>query len=140
MGKLASRFQAVTQAALNGYYAGDKIFKEDANLKLSTKMIKLNEVFSNVFWRRGHQQHFTPTWDDAGENCFGRSIDDLPFEVPLTKYPELADIIMTDDYECPKPSKGPIMSHIEEVFESSRGPELGTVCGSADEVYCASSH
>jgi hypothetical protein len=138
LGKLASRFQAVTQAALNGYYAGDKIFKAETNLKLSTKIIKLNEVFSNVFWKRGHQHYFGPRWDDEGESVFGRSGDDLPFEVPLLKYSELEDIIMTDDYECPKPSKGPIMSHIEDVFESSRGPELGTVCAPGYKFYLLS--
>ena len=138
LGRLASRFQATTQAALNGYYAGDKIFKAEANLKLSTKIIKLNEVFANVFWKRGHQQHFGPRWDDEGENCFGPSVDDPPFEIPLEKYPELKDIILTDNYECPKPLEGPIMNHIEEVFESSRGPELGTVCFPGNSSTCVS--
>ncbi|KAF6812953.1 interferon-induced GTP-binding protein Mx1 [Colletotrichum plurivorum] len=100
LGKLASRFLAITQGALNGYYTGDSIFKRLPNLKLITKIMKLNEVFANVFWKRGHKQHFGPTWDDEGESSLGRN-----------------------------PSKGPIMSHIEEVFESSRGPELGTFGG-----------
>ncbi|OBT60338.1 hypothetical protein VE03_10358 [Pseudogymnoascus sp. 23342-1-I1] len=53
LGKLASKFQAVTQAAFNGYYTGDQAFHAEPTLKLATKMIKLNEVFSNVFWKRG---------------------------------------------------------------------------------------
>jgi hypothetical protein len=61
-------------------------------------MIKLNEVFSNVFWKRGHKQHFGPQWDNEGEISFGRSIDVLPFEVPLLLYSDLYDIILTDDY------------------------------------------
>ncbi|KAL0929556.1 interferon-induced GTP-binding protein Mx1 [Colletotrichum truncatum] len=129
LGKLASRFLAVTQSALNGYYAGDKIFGRLPQLKLITKIMKLNEVFSNIFWKRGHKQHFGPTWDDEGENSFGRTIDQLPFEIDLARYPELEGVIRTDGYQCPKPLKGPIMSHIEEVFESSRGPELGTFGG-----------
>ncbi|KXH66213.1 interferon-induced GTP-binding protein Mx1 [Colletotrichum salicis] len=129
LGKLASRFLAITQAALNGYYAGDSIFKRLPNLKLITKIMKLNEVFSNVFWKRGHKQRFGPTWDDEGESSLGRNVDQLPFGIPLNEYPELETIISTDDYQCPKPSKGPIMSHIEEVFQSSRGPELGTFGG-----------
>lgn len=127
LGRLASRFQAITQAALNGYYAGEKVFKTEPGLKLVTKVMKLNEVFSNVFWKKGHKRHFGPKWDDEGESSFGRSIDELPFEIPLVGYHELYDIIQTDEYHCPKPLKGPIMSHIEEVFESSRGPDLGTV-------------
>lgn len=127
LGKLAARFQATTQSALNGYYAGDNIFDQsEPNLRLITKMVKLNEVFSNIFWKRGHKQHFGPKWDDEGETQFGTT-DNLPFEVPLKSYPELDDVIETDDYTCSKPLKGPIMSMIEEVFESSRGPELGTV-------------
>ncbi|KAJ0335216.1 hypothetical protein COL922a_009549 [Colletotrichum nupharicola] len=129
LGKLASRFLAITQASLNGYYAGDSIFKRRPDLKLITKIMKLNEVFSNVFWKRGHKQHFGPTWDDEGESSLGRNVEQLPFEIPLNEYPELEAIIRTDDYQCPKPSKGPIMSYIEEAFESSRGPELGTFGG-----------
>ncbi|KAJ0306105.1 hypothetical protein Brms1b_010556 [Colletotrichum noveboracense] len=126
LGKLASRFLAITQASLNGYYAGDSIFKRRPDLKLITKIMKLNEVFSNVFWKRGHKQHFGPTWDDEGESSLGRNVEQLPFEIPLNEYPELEAIIRTDDYQCPKPSKGPIMSYIEEAFKSSRGPKLET--------------
>ncbi|KAL1848164.1 hypothetical protein Daus18300_013678 [Diaporthe australafricana] len=129
LGKLASRFLAITQAALNGYYAGDSIFKRLPNLKLITKIMKLNEVFSNVFWKRGHKQHFGPTWDDEGESLLGRNVDQLPFGIPLNEFPEIGTIIRTDGYQCPKPLKGPIMNHVEEVFESSRGPELGTFGG-----------
>jgi hypothetical protein len=127
LGKLSARFLAVTQAALSGYYAGDKIFKSFPDLKLITKIMKLNEVFSNILWKRGHKQHFEPAWDDEGESSFGRSIDCVPFEIPLRKYPELDGIILSDEFQCPKPSKGPIIGHIQEVFESNRGPELGTV-------------
>ncbi|KAL3436880.1 P-loop containing nucleoside triphosphate hydrolase protein [Aspergillus tetrazonus] len=83
------------------------------NLKLITKVVKLNEVFSDTFWKRGHRQHFGATWDDDGEASYGSSTDSFPFKIPL-------------NYACPKPSKGPIMGLIEEIFESSRGPELGT--------------
>ncbi|KAI3396295.1 hypothetical protein diail_12317 [Diaporthe ilicicola] len=125
----AMGFLAVTQAALSGYYAGDKIFKSFPDLKLITKIMKLNEVFSNIFWKRGHKQHFGPSWDDEGESSFGRSIDSVPYEIPLRKYPELDGIILSDDFQCPEPSKGPIIGHIQEVFESNRGPELGTFGG-----------
>lgn len=127
LGKLSTRFLAVTQAALSGYYAGDKIFKSFPDLKLITKIMKLNEVFSNIFWKRGHKQHFGPAWDDEGESSFGRNIDCVLFEIPLRKYPELDGIIISNEFQCPKPSKGPIIGHIQEVFESNRGPELGTV-------------
>ncbi|KAK8038425.1 interferon-induced GTP-binding protein Mx2 [Apiospora phragmitis] len=129
MVKLASNFQAITQGALNGYYAGDKVFQMEPNLKLATKIMKLNEVFANVFWKRGHQHHFRSEQNDDGETLFGRAAADLPFAIPILQYPELGDIIDTEDYQCPKPLKGPITARIEEVFESSRGPELGTFGG-----------
>ena len=99
----------------------------EPNLKLITKVVKLNEVFSDTFWKRGHKQHFGVTWDDDGEASYGSSTDSFPFKVPLSEYPELNNIIRTEDYFCPKPLKGPIMSLIEEVFESIRGTKLGTV-------------
>lgn len=65
-------------------------------------MIKLNEVFSNVFWMRSHKQHFGSKW---GKISFGRSIDDLSFENPLIKYPQLHGLALSNDYQCPKPLK-----------------------------------
>lgn len=71
LGKLAARFQTVTQGSLNGYNAGDSIFKTEPDLRLITRIIKFNEDFSNTFWKRGHRYHFTATWDDEGEAAFG---------------------------------------------------------------------
>ncbi|KAK8038601.1 interferon-induced GTP-binding protein Mx2 [Apiospora rasikravindrae] len=131
LGKLATRFQEVTGAALNGYYASDKLFKTDPGLKLVTKMMKLNEDFSNLFKERGHKLGFGPKWsdDEAEEGSFATKTGSLPFEVPLAKYPELLDILQEDDYECPSSSETPIMGQIEDVYASSRGPELGTFGG-----------
>ncbi|KAK8172501.1 P-loop containing nucleoside triphosphate hydrolase protein [Phyllosticta citrichinensis] len=126
LGKLASRFQTITQAALSGYYAGDDIFKKLPNLKLITQIMQLNEAFSDVFWKKGHKQHFEATMDDEGESPLGCTVNQLPFEIPLDKYPELGTIICTNEYQCSSPSKGTLMDHIKEVYESSRGPELGT--------------
>lgn len=127
LGRLAARFQEITLAALNGHYTGDKVFRTDPDLKLITKIVKLNEVFSNTFWKRGHKQHFGPAWDDEGERSLGKSVDNPPFDLPHQEYPELFDIIRSSSYHCPKPLKGPISNLIEEVYESNRGPELGTV-------------
>lgn len=124
--KIATNFLSMTQAALNGYYTG-KIFKGRPDLKLITNIMKLNEVFSDSLWKRGHKQHFGPSWNDEGENIFGGNIGYALPAITLSDYPELDAINLSGDYECPKPLKGPIMGHIEDVFESSRGPELGTV-------------
>lgn len=126
LGKLATRFQTIVQAALGGNYASDKIFQSDPDLKLITKIMKLNEHFSDTFWRRGHQHHFSTHWSDEGDARFCPSATP-PFEIDYSKYGDLIGIIELEHYECPKPSAGSIMDMIRDVYESSRGPELGTV-------------
>ncbi|KAI2464835.1 interferon-induced GTP-binding protein Mx2 [Annulohypoxylon bovei var. microspora] len=130
LGRIASRFQAITQHALNGYYTGDPIFKAVPTLKLSTRAIKLNMALSNDVLKRGHKRHFNPKRDnDENEESLKRSNDDAPIHTPLTSYPELFDIILIDEYECPEPLEGPIMDYVLAVYESSRGPEIGTFGG-----------
>ncbi|KAI0616258.1 interferon-induced GTP-binding protein Mx1 [Pyrenophora tritici-repentis] len=67
LGRLGSKFQAVTQCALNGYYDSESLFAETSGLKLITAATKTNERFANTFWRRGHKRHTSPHWDDEGE-------------------------------------------------------------------------
>ncbi|RDA91020.1 hypothetical protein CP533_2545 [Ophiocordyceps camponoti-saundersi (nom. inval.)] len=71
LGKMASRFQSAKQAALTGYYASDGIFRTSPELKLITKIIKINEAFSDTFWKRSHLYSFGPIVDDDGEAAFG---------------------------------------------------------------------
>jgi len=127
LGKMASHFQKVADFALNAYYTDDPIFTEQPDLKLITRIIELNEVFSNVFWKRGHTRRFhTETGnDDDEQKAWGE--DEVGFNILLDDYPELQDIIFTDFFECEEPSDESLMDHIEEVFNGSRGPELGTV-------------
>ncbi|KAI0880906.1 interferon-induced GTP-binding protein Mx2 [Annulohypoxylon maeteangense] len=128
LGRIASRFQAITQHAINGYYTADPIFKLMPCLKLSTRAIELNMSLSKNILTRGHKRHCGPerskkriiTWPEA----------DLSISIPLTDYSELFNIIVTDEYKCPEPSNGPILDHVMMVYESSRGPEVGTFGGS----------
>ena len=124
--KLASRFQGITQAALNGYCVGEKILTKGPDLKLVTKMTKLNEVFSNVIRKKDYKQDFVPNWDDEEKASLGNSIDDLPFEVSLAKYLELCKIVLANHYQYPESLEGPIISRVERISESNRGPEIGT--------------
>jgi hypothetical protein len=122
---IASRMQDITKSALNGYYASESLLSRRRDLRLITNIIKLNEAFANVFWKRGHFQHFRSTRDDEGENELGRGIETLPFAVPLDVYSELQEF--DPDYECQEPIKGPMTALIQDVYDSCRGPELGTV-------------
>lgn len=127
--KIASRVQNITTDALNGYYAGEAVFKQNPDLKLITKVIQLNEDFANVFWKCGHHLHFRSTWEDEGESLLGQGAQASFFNMPNDVYDELNDIIDTV-YECPRPVRGPMTELVQEMYNSSRGPELGTVCKS----------
>ncbi|KAF2191280.1 hypothetical protein K469DRAFT_696978 [Zopfia rhizophila CBS 207.26] len=131
--KMGSKFQAITQCALNGYYNSKIVFTEVPSLKLITKIMKMNEKFANDFWKKGHKRHFSPNWDDEGEKIYmltENNDNSMPFEDLLQNYPELHDIIDTDKYQCPNLkafNDNSIMDHIERVYQSNRGPELGTL-------------
>jgi hypothetical protein len=47
--RLGSKFQAVTQCALNSYYDSELLFAETPSLKLITAVTKANERFANAF-------------------------------------------------------------------------------------------
>lgn len=126
LGRIASRFQAVTQSALNGHYSNDPIFDTVPNMKLVTAIMDLNETLSDVFWRRGHKRRFGTEKTDGEEIAF--SDEEAPFDFDPAGYPELSDIICSGNYVCQGAIKGPIEQHIRAVFKFSRGPEVGTVC------------
>ncbi|KAL4744044.1 hypothetical protein BDV11DRAFT_201469 [Aspergillus similis] len=127
LGNLAAQFQKTTLSARNGYYAEDKVFNQpEPNLKLITKIVKLNEAFADILWRRGHKHRFEDALNNEDEPSFGSDTEDPLFEIPLEAYPELHDIVEAEEYTCPEPLTDPVMSLIEKEFVSSRGPELGT--------------
>ncbi|KAI1207487.1 interferon-induced GTP-binding protein Mx2 [Annulohypoxylon truncatum] len=128
LGRIASRFQEITQHALNGYYTGNPIFKSEPNLKLATRAMELNEALSHVVLKRGHKRHFGPELEDQ-EVTPTRKEGDVSFKIPLNKYPELSQIIHIDEYECPEPSDDPLLEHVIGTYEASRGPEVGTFGG-----------
>jgi hypothetical protein len=132
LGRLGSKFQAVTQCALNGYYDSEALFLEIPSLKLITAVTKRNEQFANTFWERGHKRHTSPDWDDEGEaaHALAEDDDDTSAQDLLSPYPGLHDIVETDNYKCPNPKafeNDSIMDHIETVYQLNRGPDLGTV-------------
>ncbi|KAJ3578568.1 hypothetical protein NPX13_g1995 [Xylaria arbuscula] len=123
-GRLASRFQAVTQSVLNGYYSSDSIFDTVPSLKLVTAKMGLNETFSEIFLKRGHKRQSSAVDEEAA--VFSNISDETP-RLELTECPDLRDIVSSDDYSCPKPLEGFIEEHIKDIFKSSRGPEIGTI-------------
>lgn len=123
LGRLASRFQAVAQDALKGYYSGEGIFTEEPELRLITRILTLCENFSATFSERGQLDHFEEADEEAG------SVTDAigSLQLDMEKYDELGAVLREEEYECPEPVKGYLATRIREVYHSSRGPELGTV-------------
>jgi hypothetical protein len=133
LGKVASRFQAVTQCALNGYYSDDSIFETHPYLKLSTEIMEQNERFSNDIMRRGHKQRVYEETDEDAESEFSSNsaVSRFNFTFNCPSFPELDDIINLDPYECPEPEEGDVVEHVKTIYKSSRGPEIGTVRNSS---------
>ncbi|KAF2788844.1 hypothetical protein K505DRAFT_285390 [Melanomma pulvis-pyrius CBS 109.77] len=135
LGRLGSKFQAVTQCALNGYCDSEALFTEVPSLKLITAITRMNERFANTFWERRHKRHTSSDWDDEDEAAHDlvENDDYTSTQDLLLSYPELHDIVETDSYECLEAeafTDDSIMDHIEKVYQLNRGPELGTFSGS----------
>lgn len=131
LGKIADKFQKLVDYSLKAYYTQDEIFNDRLEMRLITRIIRLNEVFSEVFSQRGHTRYFEHP-DDGLRDLFGQPKSQLPeleFNIPNDRVEELEDIIRPDRFQCPEPSDESIMEHIENIFRQSRGPELGTVSG-----------
>jgi GTPase SAR1 family protein len=135
LGNLSTKFQAITQDALNGSYDGDHVFTAQPSLKLITTVTKMNEMFSNIFLERGEKRqtslHGVKDDEKAYENGKKEKYDILS-QRTLQDYPELCDIVEMEYYECPEPipsDEDPITDHIERVYQENRGPELGTFSG-----------
>ncbi|KUI54190.1 Interferon-induced GTP-binding protein Mx1 [Cytospora mali] len=130
LGKLAADFEKIVGYSLNAYYTEDPIFNDRLDMRLITRIIELNEVFSQIFSQRGHTRYFDQSREEDDEQ--EHAPDDLPrvgYEFPTELYPDLTDIVLADRFSCPKPSSDCIMEHIEDIFRKSRGPELGTFGG-----------
>ena len=125
LGRLSTRFQSIADYALTASYTGDKIFTEKPEMKLITRIIEANEVFSRLVYRRGHTRNFEVSDDDSDE-VSNEGGDELHHGLTVDDYPELADIL-ADDWDCPEAQTDDIMEHIQDVFHLSKGPELGTV-------------
>lgn len=126
LGKLATSFERAVGYSLNAYYTEDPIFTDRLDMRLITRIVELNEVFSDVLSQRGHTRQFDHDPETDAEHLSDSLLTKLGFEIPEPP-PELADIIIMDRFRCPKPSNDSIMDHIEQEFKLSRGTELGTV-------------
>lgn len=130
LGKLATNFEKIVGYSLNAFYTQDEIFNDRLEMRLITRIIRLNEVFSEVFSQRGHTRYFEHLDDGVDwASLPGSQLPEIEFDIPNDRVQELEDIIRPERFQCPEPSDDSIMEHIESIFRQSRGPELGTVSG-----------
>lgn len=134
--KISSRFQSITQNALNGYYDSEQIFAKNASVRLITTIISLNENFANNFWQRGHKRHIPPQSTDNEEVSYAspKNVQTATIQKSRQSHPEINDVIVTKDYDCPLPLPytpgSSILDSVDQIYSISRGPELGTFSGS----------
>lgn len=136
--QIVNRMERITRSSLNGYYMDDPLFRDRPKFKLITRILELSEDFAEDFWANGHYQEFRAADPDkktekkeeavvvaaeAAKTEDGDSFVDL-----ASVLDELDDIIDTS-YECPAPLEGPMTPNIRRIYQSSRGPELGTYNG-----------
>lgn len=132
LGKLAAKFERIVGCSLNAYYTEDEIFNDRLDMRLITRVIGLNEVFSEVFSQRGHTRNFEHSHKKNGQaKQLQLQLLEIEFDMPDDAALDLDDIIRTERFHCPEPLDDSIMEHIDDIFQESRGPELGTVSGKA---------
>ncbi|KAM7187039.1 P-loop containing nucleoside triphosphate hydrolase protein [Rhypophila sp. PSN 637] len=136
--KLTLKFERIVRDALEGLYEGDQLFKNNMELRLITKVVDLNEGFSDLMAAKGHAFTFsgssssisqTPGDDDdkhsrvvayqsAVAESFNAGLNFTELSLDLTKL------------DCPSPAANMILNKIEACYRETRGPELGTFGGS----------
>lgn len=129
LGKIASSFQTITQAALTAHYHGSKHFNNEPRLRLVTRMLNLNFDFAENFSKNGHRYSLGSEHDDTAKPKKKTQI----LRERLYLYAELQNVIEPEAFEYDEELKNPgfppetMLSRIKEAFQSCRGPELGTV-------------
>ncbi|KAI4955436.1 hypothetical protein J4E91_001296 [Alternaria rosae] len=136
LGNLLTKFQTITQNALNGSYDGNPVFTAQPSLKLITTVTKMNEAFSNEFWHKGHKRTTSSTpganEEEEAYELGKREENAALVQRTLEDYPELCDVVEMEDHEYLEPiasDEDPIAKHIERIYQENQGPELGTFSG-----------
>ena len=140
LGAVATRYMELRNFGLDAYYTGDRIFTEQQDLRLITRIRALNDAFAELFFEKGHSREFLVD-DAAAEPArkdlpgeVGESVSDMTgttnsvtFTIPPDDLGEL-DGILVDEFVCSEPDDEGIMEHIIDIYLNSRGYEIGTVC------------
>ncbi|KAI2469349.1 P-loop containing nucleoside triphosphate hydrolase protein [Annulohypoxylon bovei var. microspora] len=126
LNKISEAFQTLARDALNAYYTSNEIFDERHDLRLITRIVEENEKYSDIMWKNGHTRSFASNLDSA-EPDKPINIDPYP-EIDISDCPDLEGIFDPLDTIMPLAAddEDDIMDYIEEVYNQSRGQDLGT--------------
>ncbi|KAH9887112.1 P-loop containing nucleoside triphosphate hydrolase protein [Xylariomycetidae sp. FL2044] len=150
LNKISETFQSFARDALNAYYAGHHVFTDRKDLRLITRIVEENERYSKTMACQGHTRQFKNKLDDQYQMSFDgdgftndigpsdsseseSATEDQPDESSRVQHADLDGIFSTDDPISYVPKQVPaygIMQYIQDVYNSSRGLDLGTFSGS----------
>ncbi|KAI1470781.1 P-loop containing nucleoside triphosphate hydrolase protein [Daldinia caldariorum] len=134
LNKICQSFQALVRDALNAYYAGNKIFAERHDLRLITRIVEMNEIYSDTMLAHGHTRPFSsdsiPKEETVSRISTPVGSADRARRAPKPDdgtYPELEEIL-DDSLEVIEDvsDEDDIMDYIARVYRDSRGQDLGT--------------
>lgn len=117
--------------AVDARYGGDELFNQDPNLKLATNIVSRNGLFAEVMGKVGHFYQFednvvnapTTKQDTAG----GKAAPAGTYLTTRCEEPhgDIDDILCQSE-SLPLYPKAGILEWLTEVYEASRGFEMGT--------------
>lgn len=123
--KLTLKFERIVRDAIEGIYEGDQVFQKEPKLKLITKIVDLNEGFSELMAKKGHFWGFAVE-KAAGGDC--QAYENLMGEIfeEALQFTEI-NAMLPSRLICNDPAKGVILASIQSCYRETRGPEIGTV-------------
>ncbi|KAL0933208.1 dynamin family protein [Colletotrichum truncatum] len=146
LGKIVSRYCELKKFGLDAYYTADPVFEHNPKLKLVTRIREMNTAFSLMFFEKGHLRSFealnagnrgtqggSSESDKSDEVDEDEAVDDsawdelypLSFIMPLDQLDDVEEVL-SEPADCSEPEVGTIMEHLEKLFVTSRGYDLGT--------------
>lgn len=143
---MAARFQELTRAALDAYYANYREFDENPKLRLITHVANMCEEFNRIFENEAHFRHFDKVKKEEDTEESGEGVgfaDDEVLDQTQVEDEEVSDQIQDEDEgnedlerfpilesiicrrRCRRAPRGGIMAWIKELYSKARGVDLG---------------
>ncbi|KAH8435114.1 dynamin family protein [Aspergillus melleus] len=128
---IVSRFQEITNQALNTHYGANEVFDQYPELRLATLAVTRSISFSDDLTKWGHEYQFKEENTDTLEDKCAEPTGDISqsqHSIETRKTPNvlaLATIVPDNSLEL-SPSNSDIHQWLNQVYTASRGFEIGT--------------